>query len=54
MLYRQLLLKERGQECVSCAEKADVVARVKEVYHMPVLAPDFPTPPVRHSCGRRV
>ncbi|KAK3246193.1 hypothetical protein CYMTET_21222 [Cymbomonas tetramitiformis] len=31
------LLAERGVECKGCAEKADMVSRVAETYHMPII-----------------
>ncbi len=34
----QALLAERGVECKGCSEKADLVARVAETYHLPVQA----------------
>eukprot|EP00873_Tetraselmis_striata_P015890 jgi/Tetstr1/436154/TSEL_025000.t1 len=30
------LLEDRGVECRGCAEKADLVARVEETYHLPL------------------
>jgi ARMET, C-terminal len=33
----QALLDQRGVTCEGCAEKTELVARVKETYHMPVL-----------------
>lgn len=40
------LLKERGVECKGCGEKAHLVQRAKETYHMPVLpAAEEPPPP---------
>lgn len=31
------MLEERGVECKGCAEKADLVARVKETAHLPIV-----------------
>jgi len=52
-LRSQALLKERGQTCDGCAEKADLVARVKEVYDMPVLVEEahHGSPEVRELGG---
>jgi hypothetical protein len=33
--HAQALLSERGVECKGCSEKADLVARVAETWHMP-------------------
>lgn len=42
MRIKQLraVLDERGVECKACSEKADLVARAAEVWHLPVLPPE--------------
>ena len=45
------LLAERGQTCDSCTEKAELVARVAETYHLPVAKRVPPTEKSRGSAS---
>jgi hypothetical protein len=46
----QALLDERGVECTDCVEKADIIARVKELMHLPIV-PAEERPSARRQKG---
>ena len=46
----QAILAARGEECKGCSEKADLVARAAEVWHLPIKARLFWPAPRRCGC----